>query len=538
VTFLLTAMLTLLGATVCVAGELVPDAGGQWPMASGPNGSWSVLTEKKVPSVFSVARGKNILWRTALPEGGQSGIAVWGNRLFLSINRPLPDGTPVSETRGTDIVGCCFDADTGHMLWQVPLSGTKSMPHTGIFSDNSSPTPVTDGHHVWFVNAGGRMSCFDFSGNEIWTRTFQTRTRHNAKNAEPLLHGNWILHVEMRDPDDPLRRPMKARPGQRNSPPGDWPLTFLRAFDKATGKPAWICDTGVSIHNTPMHGMANGRPVLFFGRGGGHSPPEQPYGFTLAGLDHPSPGKSLWHYDSPSGFAFFVTPFDDSNAYCFEPGHLTVLDVKSGQLRRTIPLNRHVDVRAFDTSSGQWQLQADSPFPPAAPRGRATAKKKNRQHPTNQANIVVNGQCLFMSYSGHYIARVNIATGKVEYLQVPVQVIRKPGEPDEFLWNRHIPSDSANSRGMNVSMDKRAQGDGWGHVTSASPIAVNDLVFFSTMVGTVYVVDSAAEVFDRAALVSVSDLGKTGSTWSLSAPGYSQGRLFHRSLKEVVGIGE
>jgi len=507
-------------------------------MASGPNGSWSVATDNKVPTAFSVARGENILWRTPLPEGGQSGIAVWGNRLFLTINRPLPDGTPLSDTSGTDIVGCCLDADTGDMLWQVLLSGTKSMPHSGLFSDNSSPTPVTDGEHVWFVNAGGRMSCFDFSGQEIWTRTFQTRTRHNAKNAEPLLYGNWILHVEMRDPDDPQRRPMKAKPGQRNSPPEDWPLTYVRAFDRATGKPAWISDAGVSIHNTPVHGIANGRPVVFFGRGGGHKPPETPYGFTLAGLDGPSPGRTLWHYDSPSGFAFFVTPFDDHNAYCFEPGRLSVLEVGSGQLHRTIPLNEHVDVRSYDSRSRQWRPQTDTLFPPTTRRGTAATKKKHRQHPTNQANIVLNGRCLFMSYSGHYIARADVATGKVEYLQVPVQVIRRPGEPDEFLWDRHIASDSANSRGMNVAMDKRAQGDGWGHVTSASPVAVNDLVFFSTMIGTVYVVDSAAEVFDERALVSVSDLGEAGKTWSLSSPGYSAGRLFHRSLKEVVGIGD
>jgi len=538
VKYLLTATLSLFGIPLCPAGELIPDAGGQWPMASGPAGSWSVTTDDSVPSAFSVARDEQILWRTTLPEGGQSGIAVWGNRLFLTINRPLPADTPLNATRGTDIIGCCLDTETGDMLWQVLLTGTKSMPHSGLFSDNTSPTPVTDGRHVWFVNAGGRMSCFDFSGKQIWTRTFQTRTRHNAKNAEPLLYGHWILHVEMRDPDDPLRRPMKARPGQRNSPPEDWPLTFVRAFDKATGKPAWTSEAGVSIHNTPEHGHAGSRPVVFFGRGGGHKPPEMPYGFTLASLNRETPGRTLWHYDSPSGFAFFVTSFDDRNAYCFEPGHLTVLNVQSGQVRRKIALNEHVDVRSFDPRTDQWQLQSDTRFP-VRPRGEnTTTKAKRREYPTNQTNIVVNGRCLFMSYSGHCLARVDIATGKVEYLQVPVQALRTPGEPDRFLWTRHVASDSANSRGMNVAMDKRARGDGWGHVTSASPIAVNNLVFFSTMLGTVYVVDSSSEVFDESALVSVSDLGEAGKTWSLSSPAYSRGRLFHRSLKEVVGIGE
>lgn len=526
------AMFLAVSATTSFAADLVSGSAEPWPMASGPNGSWTVKTKKTVPANFSVARGENVLWRTPLPEGGQSGIAVWRDRLFLTFNKPLPDGTPTSEAKGTDIVACCLDAESGKILWQAPLTGTKPMPHTGLFSDNTSPTPVTDGQHVWFVNAGGRMSCFDFDGHEAWTRTFETRTRHNAKNAEPLLYGDWILHVEMRDPDDPKRRPMKAKPGNRNSAPEDWPLTFVRAFDKATGKPAWVADTGVSIHNTPAHGIANGKPAVFFGRGGGHAPPEKPYGFTLASLDTDSPGKSLWQYDSPSGYAFYVTQFDEQNAYCFEPGRLCVLNLETGKVRKTIPLNEHVDVQTFDEEAMLWRPKRDTTFPPAA------AGKRSKPYPTNQTNIIVNGKCLFMSYSGHSIGRVDIESRKVEYLEVPVQVIRKPGIPDEFLWDRHIASDSANSRGMDVSPDKRGKGDGWGHVTSASPIAINDLVFFSTMIGTVYVIDSSVKEFDEKALVSVSDLGEAGKTWSLSSPSYSGGRFFHRSLKEVVCIGD
>ncbi|MDA0589427.1 MAG: PQQ-binding-like beta-propeller repeat protein [Planctomycetota bacterium] len=526
------AMFLAVAATTSFAADLIPGSAEQWPMASGPNGSWTVKTTKKVPAVFSVARNENVLWRTPLPEGGQSGIAVWRDRLFLTFNKPLPDGTPTSEAKGTDIVACCLDATSGKILWQSLLAGTKSMPHSGIFSDNTSPTPVTDGRHVWFVNAGGRMSCFDFDGHEVWTRTFETRTRHNAKNAEPLLYGDWILHVEMQDPDDPKRRPMKAKPGDRNSSPEDWPLTFVRAFDKATGKPAWVADAGVSIHNTPAHGIAHGKPAVFFGRGGGHAPPEKPYGFTLASLDTDSPGKSLWQYDSPSGYAFYVTQFDEQNAYCFEPGRLCVLNLETGNVQKMIPLNEHVDVRTFDEEAMLWRPKRDTTFSPAA------TGKRNKPYPTNQTNIIVNGKCLFMSYSGHSIGRVDIESRKVEYLEVPVQVVRKPGIPDEFLWGRHIASDSANSRGMDVSPDKRGKGDGWGHVTSASPIAINDLVFFSTMIGTVYVIDSSVEEFDEAALVSVSDLGEAGKTWSLSSPNYANGRLFHRSLKEVVCIGD
>jgi hypothetical protein len=102
-----------------------------------------------------------------LPEGGQSGIAIWGNRLFLTINKPLPRGTPLEKVEGSDIIGYCLNANTGEVLWKRNIPSPKIMPYSGLFSDNSSATPITDGQHVWFINHGGMMVCFDRKGNTI-----------------------------------------------------------------------------------------------------------------------------------------------------------------------------------------------------------------------------------------------------------------------------------------------------------------------------------------------------------------------------------
>jgi hypothetical protein len=95
---------------------------------------------------------------------------------------------------------------------------------------------------------------------------------------------------------------------------------------------------------------------------------------------------------------------------------------------------------------------------------------------------------------------------------------RTPGVADEVLWDRHIPGDGKHSRGIITAGDKRSQGDGWGHVASGSPIAINQYVLFSTMIGMTYVVDVEQAIFDETALVSINDLGSAGETWSLSAP--------------------
>src|SRR5688572_5858580 len=61
-----------------------------WPQAAGPNLNWTV--NGKAPTKWSVARNENILWRTALPNGGQGGIAVWGDRLFLTTFEEYREG--------------------------------------------------------------------------------------------------------------------------------------------------------------------------------------------------------------------------------------------------------------------------------------------------------------------------------------------------------------------------------------------------------------------------------------------------------------
>ena len=56
------------------------------------------------------------------------------------------------------------------------------------------------------------------------------------------------------------------------------------------------------------------------------------------------------------------------------------------------------------------------------------------------------------------------------------------------------------------------------------------------MIGITYVIDSKAPVLDEHALLAVNDLGPNGETWSLNSISYDAGRLYHRSLKEVICI--
>jgi len=144
----------------------------------------------------------------------------------------------------------------------------------------------------------------------------------------------------------------------------------------------------------------------------------------------------------------------------------------------------------------------------------------------------------FRSFSGFMIGRVNLKNGKVEYLEVPVQVVRGNVKGERKLWDETLPNDMKNAYGFRATMDKRNAGSGWGHVSSAPPIVVGDLIYFPTMVGMVYVIKWNAEKLDERALVSISDLGKAGETWSLSGLANADGKLYARTMKELLCIGE
>jgi hypothetical protein len=205
-----------------------------------------------------------------------------------------------------------------------------------------------------------------------------------------------------------------------------------------------------------------------------------------------------------------------------------VLDLKDGHTVRQIDLFSKVDWSIM-TDAG-YVRKKDVPF-------KTGSKKRGKGYPTNHSNILVGDHMYFMAHDHHSIGRANVVTGKVEYVHVPVQVVRKKGEPDQPLFGKHIPSDTQNSRGMNVAPDKRAKGSGWGHVTAARPIAVNNRIYFSTMIGTVYVVKADAEIFDHKAIVDINDMGAAGKTWTLAGLAYADGKIYGRTLKEVFCIG-
>jgi PQQ-like domain len=526
-----------------------------WPQAGGPEGTWRVSGH--APTSFSVSLNQNILWQAPLPGGGQGGIAVWGDRLFLTTFEPY---TPGASKMSATILGHALDATTGKVLWSVKLTGTTPSPMMYAYSDSTSWTPITDGSHVWFFNSSGEMGCWDFNGKELWRRSFPAPDEPFNKQHEPFLAGDAIVSAE------PL---VSGEPGYSDDK-RIW--NYLRGIDKLTGKTLWISQDALTHYATAVSGrLANGDLSVLQGRGGPHSVPERPIGLTLSNLQPGHEGESLWRFEpeQPAGTpavddgttfeALYTMTWDEHYAYAFrnapEEAHL-VIDIATGKLLRTQSLAAQVDVRQWDLAAKKYveRLNVSIRDVPDSPAYALSPGQVLHVHPNWHANLAVDGYHYFSTmtnnrrndhapagHSGpaHCLGRVNVETGKVELLEVPVGVKREAGKADEQVFGQSLTTEVNDSAGQDLAQEDRSRTDGWEiPAFFGTPTAVGDVLYMTSMVGVVYVLDAKAPVFDEHALLAVADLGPLGKTWSLSSLSYSHGRLYDRTSSGVVCIAE
>ena len=526
----LVCLLTLGGSSV--AQDTQPTD--QWPQAAGPNHNWTVQTQKAVPTHWSVTQDKNIRWKKTLPETGQSGIAVWGKRLFLTTMKPLTAQQAAKSKKGTDIVLYCIDADNGETLWQRELTGDpKALSiYAYGFSSSSSPTPITDGKHVWFCNASGQMGCWTIDGKEVWTRRWTpTLGRPFNKQFEPIKIGDTILNMEPRAADDPLRRK------------DAW--NYIKGFSAIDGSELWIAPEGLTHYNTPVLGkLPGGGHAILAGRGAHHKVPESPPGLTLTKVDGSDAGQTVWSWKAlPQGKTMVTQCWDQEYSYWLDESRtdLVVLNTKDGTEAKKISWIKDVTVTSYDPSTKTFQTREGVNLD----EGESPVEV----FPAWFANLSVRPYLYFQCFdfkgkkgkrNVNYgprtsIVRINVDTSKVEYLQLPFET---PEVADQKVkgGQTFYPSMVVNSRGIDVAEDRRSGRTGWWWCFNGNTIAVNQYLYFTFMCGKVQVIDGKATKFDQSALVSMNDLGEFGKTWSVNTPSFSNGRIYHRTMKELICI--
>jgi outer membrane protein assembly factor BamB len=152
-------MMRFLPLALCVSYAL-PACADNWPQWRGPRND-GISQEKNIPVEWSET--KNVAWKLPLPGRGGSTPCVWEDKIFLT---STVDGS-------ADLVAICADT-SGKEVWRKTLSKGTSNARADE-GDAASPSPSTDGKHVWFFFGTGDLVCLDLKGNEVWNLNAQNR---------------------------------------------------------------------------------------------------------------------------------------------------------------------------------------------------------------------------------------------------------------------------------------------------------------------------------------------------------------------------
>ena len=251
----------LVTASIALAAVAAVSAD-NWPQWRGPalNG---VSAEKNLPVKWSPTEG--ITWKLPVPSRSGATPIVWGDRIFLNV--ALQDATG-------DLELWCVDRAKGAVLWRKPLGGGN---HRERKQNMSSPSPVTDGTHVWVMTGTGVLKAFDFAGNEKWSRDIQQDYGRFGLNwgyaSSPLLYED-ALYVQVLH-------------GMKTDDP-----SYLLRIDKTTGKTVWKVERPTAaIQESPD---AYTTPALL--KYGSTTEIVVTGGDVVTGHD-PATGKELWRSD-------------------------------------------------------------------------------------------------------------------------------------------------------------------------------------------------------------------------------------------------
>ncbi len=137
-------------------------------------------------------QNNQMLWRFSMPGTAGSSPIVSGDRVFAT------------SVDGDDLVLICVGMD-GKLRWKRVLEGNDIKSRDG--ANAASPSPSTDGEHVWTMMGNGMLQCFTVEGEPVWTKDLQKEYgKFNIQfgmSMTPVLDKGKLylalMHGDMRD---------------------------------------------------------------------------------------------------------------------------------------------------------------------------------------------------------------------------------------------------------------------------------------------------------------------------------------------------
>ena len=208
--------------------------GENWPQWRGAHLD-GISNETGLPTEWGPK--KNVLWRVELPGPAGATPVIWGERIFLT--------TPTGKYLEDLSLMCISTA--GKTLWQRKIT-TGNQVVRGDEGNYASPSPSTDGKHVWTFMGNGALACYDVKGNKVWA--FNVQERYGklkiafGMTSTPVLDRGrlylQLIHGE-------------GRPQTREA--------VVVALEAATGKEIWKHDRKSDARAECEHSYAS--PMLY-----------------------------------------------------------------------------------------------------------------------------------------------------------------------------------------------------------------------------------------------------------------------------------
>jgi len=301
---------------LCVAAI----ANDNWPQWRGPAGN-GISDSKNLPTKWNSKTGENIIWKMELPSWSGGTPVIWGDYIFLT-SPSKDDGTPPpppeppgafppgsfsggkggpggktpdgkgpggkgppgggggrgggssnkpSGPGGQALLLICVSKKDGSLRWQRELDHGNRVYNK---QNSSSPSPVTDGKHVWVMTGNGVLTAFDFDGKELWKKNLQQDFGRFGLNwgygSSPLFYDGKVI--------------VEVLHGHKTDDP-----SYVVAFDAATGQVKWRQERPTDApvespdaYTTPALVTVDGKPQIVVSGGD-----------YVTGHD-PSTGKELW----------------------------------------------------------------------------------------------------------------------------------------------------------------------------------------------------------------------------------------------------
>lgn len=152
-------------------------ADGEWMRFRGPNGAGIASAKQALPASFE-PQG-HLRWKSPTPPGHSSPIVV-GDAIFVTGFEPGKLSTH------------CFDRGTGGLRWRRDVqidAFEKFHPQHGP----ASPTPTSDGQHLFVVFGSFGIVAYDLSGTELWRHATAARRNMFGSASSPIIADGKLI---------------------------------------------------------------------------------------------------------------------------------------------------------------------------------------------------------------------------------------------------------------------------------------------------------------------------------------------------------